>query len=131
VASQHAWYDAEGNQIRRTSIATGAVTEYEFDYRNRLVKVTERASAGGAATKIVTFQYDAFDRRTGKQLDSDANGTIDRREAWVWDGQQVVLQLVDADGAGSAPWKLTNRYLYGTSWTWSWPTSNCRVAGSD
>jgi len=70
-------------------------------------------------------------RDTGKQLDSDANGTIDRREAWVWDGQQVVLQLVDADGAGSAPWKLTNRYLYGTSWTWSWPTSNCRVAGSD
>ncbi|MHB0961179.1 MAG: RHS repeat domain-containing protein [Pirellulaceae bacterium] len=106
-------YDAEGNQIRRTKISNGAVTEYEFDYRNRLVKVTERASAGGAATKIVTFQYDSFDRRTGKQLDADANGTIDRKTAWVWDGQQVVLQLVDADGAGSAPWKLTNRYLYG------------------
>ena len=23
------------------------------------------------------------------------------------------MQLVDADGAGSGPWKLTNRYLYG------------------
>ena len=106
-------FDAEGNQIRRTKIADGKVTEYEFDYRNRLVKVTEKNSAGGAATKIVTFQYDAFDRRTGKLLDADANSTIDRKTAWVWDGQQVAMQLVDADGAGSAPWKLTNRYLYG------------------
>ena len=106
-------FDAEGNQIRRTKISDGKVTEYEFDYRNRLVKVTEKNSAGGAATKIVTFQYDAFDRRTGKQLDADANGTIDRKTAWVWDGQQVVMQLVDADGAGAGAWKLTNRYLYG------------------
>jgi len=106
-------YDAEGNQIRRTKISDGKVTEYEWDYRNRLVKVTEKVSLAGAATKIVTFQYDAFDRRTGKLLDSDANGSIDRKTAWVWDGQQVIMQLVDADGAGTAPWKLTNRYLYG------------------
>ncbi len=106
-------FDAEGNQIRRTKISDGKVTEYEWDYRNRLVKVTEKVSLTGAATKIVTFQYDAFDRRTGKLLDSDANGTVDRKTAWVWDGQQVIMQLADADGAGSAPWKLTNRYLYG------------------
>ncbi len=28
-------------------------------------------------------------------------------------GDQVALQLVDADGAGSGAWKLTNRYLFG------------------
>ncbi len=38
----------------------------------------------GAAARTVTFQDDTFDRRTGKQLDADANGTVDRREAWVW-----------------------------------------------
>ena len=78
-----------------------------------LVKVTQRPSLGGAATKIVEYQYDAWDRRTGKRLDSDADGTVDRREAWVWDGAQVLLQLVDADAGGADPWKLTNRYLYG------------------
>ena len=106
-------YDAEGNQIRRTHSGTGAVTEYEYDYRNRLVKVTERASVGGAATQIVEYQYDAFDRRTGKELDSDADGVVDRREAWAWDADQVLLQLVDADGDGSGSWKLADRYLYG------------------
>ncbi len=106
-------YDNEGNQIRRTVIATGAVTEYKWDYRNRLIEVTDRTCAVGAATSVVTFQYDAFDRRTGKQVDSNADGTIDREEAWAWEGDQVALQLVDADGAGSGTWKLTNRYLYG------------------
>ena len=92
-------YDNEGNQTRRTVIATGAVTEYQWDYRNRLIEVTDRVSATGAATSVVTFQYDTFDRRTGKQVDSVPNGTIDREEAWVWDGDQIALQLVDADGA--------------------------------
>jgi RHS repeat-associated protein len=105
-------YDNEGNQIQRTKIADNTVTEYEWDYRNRLVEVREETS-GGVTTSIVTFQYDAFDRRTGKQVDADVNGTIDRSEAWVWDGDQVIMQLVDADGDGAGTWKLTNRYLYG------------------
>ena len=106
------------------------MTEYEFDYRNRLVKVTEKNSAGGAATKIVTFQYDAFDRRTGKLLDADANGTIDRKTAWVWDGQQVAMQLVDADGA--VPRRGSSRIATSMArrWIWSWPMSNCPTAGS-
>ena len=106
-------YDNEGNQIRRTEIATGDVTEYSWDYRNRLIEVTQGGSAVGPATSVITFQYDAFDRRTGKEVDSDADGTIDRAEAWVWQGDQVALQLIDADGDGAGTWKLTNRYLYG------------------
>ena len=38
---------------------------------------------------------------------------VDRREAWAWDADQVLLQLVDADGDGSGSWKLADRYLYG------------------
>lgn len=75
--------------------------------------VCERLPDGRAAPGRHNDSYDAFDRRTGKQLDADANGTVDRKTAWVWDGQQVVMQLVDADGAGAGAWKLTNRYLYG------------------
>ena len=55
-------YDDEGNRIRRTNISTGAVTDYEWDHRNRLVRVTDRASAAGPATQTVQHTYDAFNR---------------------------------------------------------------------
>ena len=55
-------YDKEGNRVRRTTIATGAVTEYGWDYRNRLVSVTERATLGTAlnqwaSTAEATTEY--------------------------------------------------------------------------
>jgi hypothetical protein len=33
-------YDAEGNRTRRTHIASGEVTDYDWDHRNRLVRVS-------------------------------------------------------------------------------------------
>jgi YD repeat-containing protein len=43
-------YDNEGNRTRRTNIATGEVTEYTWDYRNRLTRVVICTSAGGVIT---------------------------------------------------------------------------------
>ena len=106
-------FDAEGNQIRRTKISDGKVTEYEFDYRNRLMKVTEKNSAGGAATKIVTFQYDAFDRRTGKLLDCRRQRD-DRSQDGLGLGRPAGGHAVGGCRRGGlGAWKLTNRYLYG------------------
>lgn len=99
-------YDNEGNQISRTNNSTGEVTTYSYDFRNRLVKV---ASPG----KVVSYQYDAFDRRTRKLVDDGGNGSIESKTAWVWDGNQVIFQFKDFDGDGGLPYKLTNRYLYG------------------
>ncbi|MGA2035488.1 MAG: hypothetical protein ABSG68_24835 [Thermoguttaceae bacterium] len=56
-------YDAEGNRTERVSIATGAVTDYTWDNRNRLVEVTDRASAGRKP----------LDRRDG---DDDCRGRL-------------------------------------------------------
>ncbi|WP_153559314.1 RHS repeat-associated core domain-containing protein [Roseimaritima sediminicola] len=107
-------YDDEGNTLSKTSIATGEVTEYDWDHRNRLVLVTERASAGGAITQQVQFIYDAFDQRVGKRVDSDSDGTWDRDEAFVWADGQTVLRFVDSDGeAVSESFRVANRYLYG------------------
>jgi len=50
-------YDAEGNRIRRTHLASGAVTEYTWDARNRLVTVTQRATAEGPATQVGAFPF--------------------------------------------------------------------------
>jgi len=38
-------YDNEGNTLTKTRIATGAVTQYVWDHRNRLSRVRENASA--------------------------------------------------------------------------------------
>jgi RHS repeat-associated protein len=86
-------YDDEGNLTRKTELASGNITNYEWDYRNRLSKVS---SAG----QIVDYQYDAEDRRVGKVI----NGVT--KEKYIYDGQGIAL-VVDAAGV------ITEHYLYG------------------
>src|SRR5690606_35617094 len=96
--------------------ATGAVTEYAWDHRNRLVSVTDRVSSAGAITQKVEFIYDAFDQRVGKRLDADGNSTWDRYEAYVWADGHEVLRLVDSDGAGGGDaTRVASRYLHGVA----------------
>lgn len=47
-------YDDEGNIIQRVAIANGAVREFVYDHRNRLIQVTDRpnASSGHASRQI-------------------------------------------------------------------------------
>jgi RHS repeat-associated protein len=107
-------YDAEGNRTQRTNIATGEVTEYEWDHRNRLVKITDR-DASGTATKVVEYAYDFQNRRLAKHIDNNADGTFDKQSFYVYDGERQergnagdhIAVLFDGSGA------LTNRYLHG------------------
>jgi RHS repeat-associated protein len=93
-------YDGEGNQTKRTEIATGKVTEYVWDYRNRLAGVLFK-DAGGAVTKTIEYLYDGNNQRIGKRID----GAVTER--YVIDRNQIALVF---DGAGVQ----THRYLYGT-----------------
>jgi RHS repeat-associated protein len=95
-------YDAEGNLIRQTNMATGAVTDYTYDYRNRLTEVTFKDGAGNVL-KDVTYAYDVFNNRIGETVTAGATTTVER---FVYDGSQVALTF---DGNGN----LTHRYLYG------------------
>ncbi len=102
-------YDAEGNRIRRTNIATGAVTEYDWDHRNRLVRVTERDSASGSATKIVVHAYDFANQWVMRSVDSDGDGPAAAAETFfIHDNGQIVLQF-----EGSELSDLAHRYLWG------------------
>lgn len=47
-------YDKEGNRTRRTNTVTNTVTEYAWDYHNRLVQVTEK-NAMGQTTNVVEY----------------------------------------------------------------------------
>jgi RHS repeat-associated protein len=93
-------YDGEGNRTKRTEIGTGKVTEYVWDYRNRLTSVLFK-DASGAVTKTIEYLYDVNDRRIGKQID----GVVTER--YVYDGLHIALVF---DGTGTQ----THRYLYGT-----------------
>ena len=104
----------KGTRLTRTEIASGEVTEYEWDHRNRLVRIVERTSASGSITQEIEYIYDAFDQRVGKRLDDDGNGTWDRDEVFVWTEGQTHLRLTDSDGEGTTEtFHVASRYLYG------------------
>ncbi len=117
-------YDKEGNRTKRTKTATGKATEYAWDYRNRLVRVTEK-DVMGTTTKVVEYTYDVFNRRIGKAVDTAspfdmADAAIERYVVGdihtglaSLDGGNVVLDFVDTDGAGTQPIAMAKRYLYG------------------
>ena len=91
------------------------ITECTYDYRNRLTGVAHRAEFGDPADWAVDYVYDTFNRRISRTL--DANGATSggqSTEYYVWDGGNVVLDFLDADGPGatSSP-ELSTRYLHG------------------
>ncbi len=96
-------YDDEGNLADKNEIATGKITTYQWDYRNRLVSVT-------SDSHVIEYLYDAQDKRVGKKLDTSASlsasGVI--QERYIYDGEDIAL-VVDAAGT------LVERYLYGDS----------------
>jgi RHS repeat-associated protein len=75
------------------------VTEYVWDYRNRLASVLFKDGAG-VVTKTISYTYDGNNQRIGKNVD----GAVER---YVIDRNQISLVF---DGAGVQ----THRYLYGT-----------------
>ncbi len=55
-------YDNAGNLTRRTNTVSGAVTEFTYDHRNRLILGTTHASLGAPADDTLEFEYDYLDR---------------------------------------------------------------------
>ena len=116
-ADENYTYDAEGNRTRRTEIATGAYVDYAWDHRNRLVALEYRDDQG-VLLKKVEYDYDVWNRRIAKRVDSDGNSTFDEAFAYVYDDSgkrdpstgvpldDIVLVF---DDSGS----LISRYLHG------------------
>ncbi|KAI9129302.1 FG-GAP-like repeat-containing protein [Acaryochloris sp. CCMEE 5410] len=99
-------YDGEGNRITRTEITTGEVTEYTWDYRNRLTGVVTKDSAGNVI-QDVEYGYDVYDRRIEKTVDPDGDGPeSEQTERFVYDGDHIAL-VFDENG------EQTHRYLHG------------------
>ncbi|MFM6623632.1 MAG: RHS repeat domain-containing protein, partial [Dolichospermum sp.] len=106
-------YDNEGNLTKQTEIATGKVQELTWDYRNRLVAFVDK-DATGKETQRVEFTYDALNRRIAKAVDTNPQDTTPPVvRQFIYDGQNVLLEFVDSDGAGANQPVLDTRYLHG------------------
>lgn len=77
-------YDTEGNLQKKTRLSDGQVTQYTWDFRNRLIRVEERSS-GGILLKTVEYKYDALDRRIAVIINGTTTllTTYDRDHAWA------------------------------------------------
>jgi len=88
-------YDNNGNMTRKTAKAGGAVTTYEYDVENKLVRVVSSGTT-------VDYKYDGLGRRAEKSVIGAA--TTVRR--FIYDNEDILLEL---DGANN----ITARYTHG------------------
>ncbi|MFO1065395.1 MAG: RHS repeat-associated core domain-containing protein [Pirellulales bacterium] len=110
-------YDDNGDLIRKTAKSDGHVTEYSYDYHDRLTDVKFHDSSSGPVKKEVTYAYDAFGRRISQKIDGNGDGTFETERYYVNDGQRAdqgnagdeVLLVLDGTG------KVVNRYLHGAA----------------
>jgi RHS repeat-associated protein len=122
-------YDDEGNRTLRyvDNLLQGTqgeldaydtdITEYVWDYRNRLVAVsnfdTYTDYTGDDPDQVVAYAYDYQNRLVRKVLDSDGDGDTDASTVFVHDGNQIAAQF-DKTGTGdAAAADLSHRYLWG------------------
>jgi RHS repeat-associated protein len=90
-------YDNEGNLTTQTTIASGSVTYYSYDYRNLMTEVKQEDSHGNVLNDE-KFTYDIHGNRIGVSN----NGT--QQSYTVFDGANP---YIDFNGSGT----LTERYL--------------------
>ncbi len=115
-------YDAEGNRTLRFIDANQNgqldagdtdITQYNWDHRNRLVKVEHRASYAAAVDRVIENAYDYANRWVRRRLDSDGDGHTDQRRIFVYDGNQIVLDFWRANSGDLQVGHLRERYLWG------------------
>ncbi|MBI4603690.1 MAG: RHS repeat-associated core domain-containing protein, partial [Planctomycetes bacterium] len=98
---------ADDGPVAIASDQNGNVTDngtflLEWDYKNRLARVTRRADGA----PIATYAYDALGRRARKLVMN--SGSLDGTTRFSYDGWQV---LEERDGADA----LRQQYVYGSS----------------
>ena len=109
-------YDGEGNQIKRIDLTTGETRTFEYDHRNRLMRIDDWSSdpgdpnnptPGAILTQSVDYTYDLFGHRIARNVDADGQGPQTTETIWfVYNGDNV---WADFDQAG----EVIARYLFG------------------
>jgi RHS repeat-associated protein len=78
--SQQWQHDAAGNLIERLDTASGRITAFAYDHRNRLVSAISRPSLGAPADTTLAFEYDYLDRPLYREINGARTWLIHDRE---------------------------------------------------
>lgn len=89
-------YDANGNQIRKTSKATGEFTLFEYTAENQLVRAV-------SADTTINYKYDGLGRRVEKEVTQAGVTKVTR---YIYDNEDILLEL---DGSNN----IVARYTHG------------------
>ena len=134
----HYHYDAEGNLIwkysgswdsnnNRPTSSDNDVTQYTWDFRNRLTAVTHYSSYPSTIDSEVEYTYDYLDRRIRMKIDSNTTGGGESPGCYydVYQGDNLALEIDDPDGLADNFWangtvrendaSVSHRYLYGAA----------------
>ncbi len=79
-------YDLNGNQTQKTAKIGGAVTQYEFDAENKLVRVISPSAT-------INYRYDGLGRRVEKEVIAGTT-TVTK---YVYDNEDILLELNGAN----------------------------------
>jgi RHS repeat-associated protein len=99
-------YDADGNLITQTTIATGATENFTWDYRNRLTEVTYK-TAIGTTTETIQYTYNALNQRISQTV-TNGSGEVSLQENYIYDGSNLLMVI---NGSGN----ITHTFLSGPS----------------
>jgi RHS repeat-associated protein len=89
-------YDNNGNLTKKTAKVGGAITSYEYDAENKLVRVVSNGTT-------INYRYDGLGRRVEKEIN---DGTTTKVARFVFDNEDILLEL---DGSNN----ITARYTHG------------------
>ena len=115
-------YDAEGNRTHRFIDANQNgqldagdtdITQYTWDHRNRLTKVSHRPSYGAAVDWVIRYWYDYQNRMVRKLGDLNGDGDYEQKQNLVYDGNQVVMDFRRTGSGLVQTGDLEWRYLWG------------------
>lgn len=111
-------YDALNRAIQITQSGPGVSdkrVDISYNEIGQFASIDRYSDLAGNQLVVTTaYSYDALDRRISKSVDDDPTDAIDAAIThFVYDGQDVILDFVDADGTGGADPVLDKRYLHG------------------
>jgi RHS repeat-associated protein len=115
-------YDAEGNRTHRfidnnqngqLDQGDSDITKYNWDHRNRLYKVQHQASYGAAVDWVIRYSYDYENRLVRRRMDGDGDGSYEQKRAFVYDGNQIVMDFQRTGSGNIQATDLRWRYLWG------------------
>jgi RHS repeat-associated protein len=102
-------YDRNGNRLRETEVDSKGktlLTEYRYDYENRLIGVTK--SKNNKLTMQATYTYDGYGRRVQKEV-HNSQFTIHHSQllTYLYDELDIIGAILEQDGSS----KETYYYL--------------------